>query len=63
MFMPVGRNTFIYIPTVRHRKQQTEALVEQPISPAKIRVVRYGMLFITAMIAIGLLIAWYDSRH
>ena len=63
MFMPVGKNTFIYIPMVRNHSNQTEAVVEQPSSSAQIRVIRYGAIFIAAMMVIVLFIAWYDSRH
>lgn len=63
MFMPVGKNTFIYIPMVRNHSNQTEAVVEQPLSLAQIRVIRYGAIFIAAMMVIWLFIAWYDSRH
>ena len=63
MFMPIGKNTFIYVPMVRNHSNQTEAVVEQPLSPSQVRVIRYRAFFIAAMMVVWFLIAWYDSRH
>ncbi len=64
MFMPVGKNTLIYIPIVRHNNStQMEATIEQPSSSPQIRVIRYGAIFIAAMMVVWFFIAWYDSRH
>ena len=62
MFVPIGRNTLIFIPMVR-RTQQTKATVRQPVTQTEIRIIRYGTLFISILIIIGALISWYDSTH
>ena len=62
MFMQIGNNTLIFIPMVR-RNQQTESTVRQPVTQTEIRIIRYGTLFISILIIIGVLISWYDSTH
>ena len=63
MFVPIGRNTLIFIPMVRNH-QKTEQLVgSKPMSQTEAKIVGYGIIFVLTLIVIGALISWYDSRH
>lgn len=62
MFIPIGRNTLIFIPMTRSH-QKTEQLVGKPMSQTEARIVGYGTIFVLTLIVIGALISWYDSRH
>ena len=63
MFVPVGRNTLIFIPMVRHHNQNTETSVKQPPNQTNSVIIEYGAAFVAVLMFIAILIGWYDSTH